>query len=51
MAEDVATFIAWASEPHAQDRKMMGAAVLAFLAVFAVVVYFSYRAIWKGVEH
>lgn len=51
MAEDVAAFIAWASEPHAQDRKMMGVGVLAFLAIFALAVYISYRSIWRNVEH
>lgn len=51
MAEDVSAFLAWASDPHEQDRKQMGVGVLAFLAIFAVVVYLSYRQVWRNVEH
>jgi ubiquinol-cytochrome c reductase cytochrome c1 subunit len=51
MAQDVAAFLAWASEPKQQIRKQMGIAVLGFLAIFAVVVYLSYRQIWRNVEH
>jgi hypothetical protein len=39
MAKDVAAYIAWASEPHAVERKQAGLGVLAFLALFAGVTY------------
>jgi ubiquinol-cytochrome c reductase cytochrome c1 subunit len=51
MAKDVAAYIAWASEPHAVERKQAGLGVLAFLALFAGVTYMSYRRIWKNVAH
>jgi ubiquinol-cytochrome c reductase cytochrome c1 subunit len=51
MAKDVAAYIAWASEPHAVERKQAGLGVLAFLFLFAGVTYVSYRRIWKGVAH
>lgn len=51
MAQDVATFLSWVSEPKMQTRKEMGLAVLAYLAIFAAVVYASYRRIWRNVEH
>ena len=51
MAKDVAAYIAWASEPHAVERKQAGLGVLAFLALFAGVTYLSYRRIWKNVAH
>jgi ubiquinol-cytochrome c reductase cytochrome c1 subunit len=51
MAKDVAAYIAWASEPHAVERKQAGLGVLAFLALFAGVTYVSYRRIWKNVAH
>jgi ubiquinol-cytochrome c reductase cytochrome c1 subunit len=51
MARDVAVFLAWASDPHMQDRKQMGVAVLAYLLLLAGITYFSYRAIWRNVEH
>jgi ubiquinol-cytochrome c reductase cytochrome c1 subunit len=51
MAKDVSAYIAWASEPHAVQRKQAGFGVLAFLALFAGVTYVSYRRIWKNVAH
>jgi ubiquinol-cytochrome c reductase cytochrome c1 subunit len=51
MAADVATYIAWASDPKMETRKKMGAAVLGYLAILAFLVYLSYRRIWRNVEH
>lgn len=51
MSKDVAAYIAWASEPHATERKRAGLGVLAFLAIFAGLTYASYRRVWKGVAH
>lgn len=51
MAKDVSAFIAWASEPHAVERKQAGFGVLIFLALFAGLTYMSYRRIWAGVAH
>ena len=50
-AHDVATFLAWASEPLQEQRKQTGLAVMIYLLVFAGVVYGSYRAIWRNVAH
>jgi len=50
-AKDVAAFIAWASEPHAVERKQAGIGVLVFLFLFLGLTYASYRRIWKGVAH
>jgi ubiquinol-cytochrome c reductase cytochrome c1 subunit len=50
-AQDVAAFLAWASDPHADERKQTGLAVMIFLGLFAVVTYGSYRRIWKNVAH
>ena len=51
MAKDVATFLAWASEPKQEARRQMGVAVVAYLAIFALLVFLSYRRIWRNVEH
>jgi ubiquinol-cytochrome c reductase cytochrome c1 subunit len=51
MAQDVATFLAWVSEPKMQTRKEMGIAALAYLAILSLLVYLSYRRIWRNVEH
>ena len=51
MAKDVSAYIAWASEPHAVQRKQTGFGVMIFLAIFAGLTYASYRRIWKGIAH
>ena len=50
-AHDVVTFLEWASEPLAEQRKETGLAVMIYLLIFAGVVYGSYRAIWRNVAH
>lgn len=50
-AHDVTTFLAWASEPHQEERKRTGFAVMAYLLIFAGIMYASYRRIWRNVAH
>lgn len=50
-AADVSAYLAWASEPKMQTRKQMGLAAIAYLAILALLVYLSYRRIWRNVEH
>ena len=50
-AWDVTAFLAWAAEPHADERKTMGLGVLAFLVIFAGLLYASYRQLWKDIDH
>jgi ubiquinol-cytochrome c reductase cytochrome c1 subunit len=49
-AHDVATFLAWASEPSMEDRKYTGAKVLIFLLAMAIVLYAAKRQIWADVH-
>lgn len=48
---DVSAFMMWMAEPHLVGRKEMGFKVLAFLLVFAGLMYATKRRIWKGIEH
>ena len=50
-AADVSAFLMWAAEPHLETRKQTGFRVLVFLAIFAVLLYFTKKSIWKRVEH
>ena len=50
-AIDVAAFLAWAAEPHQEERKQTGFAVLIYLLIFAGVLYASYRQIWSKIGH
>ncbi len=50
-AKDVAAFLTWASDPHMDQRKQTGSAVLIYLLIFSGLLYGSYRAIWRNVAH
>jgi ubiquinol-cytochrome c reductase cytochrome c1 subunit len=50
-AQDVAAFLAWAAEPHQEQRKQTGFAVLIYLVLFAGILYASYKAVWRNVRH
>ncbi len=49
-AHDVTTFLAWTSDPGADERKRMGLRVLVFLVVMTGVFYATYRRTWKPVK-
>jgi ubiquinol-cytochrome c reductase cytochrome b/c1 subunit len=51
-AKDVTAFLVWAAEPHMEARKRIGFQVIIFLVVFAGMLYFVKKRVWKGVpEH
>jgi ubiquinol-cytochrome c reductase cytochrome c1 subunit len=50
-AQDIAAFLTWASDPHMEQRKQMGLAVMVYLLVFAGLLYASYRRVWRNVAH
>ena len=49
--KDVAAFLIWAAEPKAEERKQFGLGAMIYLIVFSLLLWFSYRAIWKNVAH
>ena len=50
-AHDVATFLAWTSDPNLEQRHRIGARVIIFLAVFSGVMYGVKRKVWSKIEH
>jgi ubiquinol-cytochrome c reductase cytochrome c1 subunit len=50
-AKDVAAFLAWAAEPHADQRKQTGFAVMIYLLIFAGLLYASYKRVWRNIAH
>lgn len=50
-ARDVAAFLAWAAEPHQQERKQMGFSVVIYLLIFAGLLYASYKRVWRNIAH
>ena len=49
-AKDVAAFLMWAAEPHLDARKRIGFQVMVFLIIFAGLLYFTKKKVWKDVE-
>ena len=50
-SRDVSAFLMWVAEPHLVARKEAGFQVIAFLLVFAGLMYLVKRKIWSRVEH
>jgi ubiquinol-cytochrome c reductase cytochrome b/c1 subunit len=50
MARDVTAFLMWAAEPHLEARKRIGLQVMIFLLVFAGLLYFTKKRVWKSVH-
>ncbi len=51
MAEDVAAFLQCAGEPKQTQRKSTGLAAMIYLAILAVLLWFSFHRIWRKVDH
>jgi ubiquinol-cytochrome c reductase cytochrome b/c1 subunit len=49
-ARDVTAFLAWTAEPHMEARKRIGLQVMIFLIVFAGLLYFTKKKVWKDVH-
>jgi ubiquinol-cytochrome c reductase cytochrome c1 subunit len=47
-ASDVVEFLAWASEPHMEDRKRTGVRVILFLLAAAGLLYAVKRQVWSN---
>lgn len=50
-SRDVSAFMMWAAEPHLEARKRMGFTVMIFLIIFAGLLYFTKKKIWRDVAH
>jgi len=50
MAADVATFLAWASEPELETRKRMGTKVILYMLVLTGFLYAIKRRVWSAVH-
>jgi ubiquinol-cytochrome c reductase cytochrome c1 subunit len=50
-AKDVVAFLAWASEPKMEERKAFGFGAMIYLLIFTVLLWFSYKRIWRNVAH
>lgn len=49
-AQDIVTFLAWASEPNMEQRKQMGLKVMIFLVVFTGLLIAVKKRVWADVH-
>jgi ubiquinol-cytochrome c reductase cytochrome b/c1 subunit len=49
-SQDIAAFLMWAAEPRLDQRKRIGFQVMIYLIVFAGLLYFTKKKIWREVE-
>ncbi len=50
-SKDVSAFLMWVAEPHLNDHKAAGFRVLAFLLLFAALMWLVKQRLWRNVEH
>jgi len=50
MAKDVVTFLAWAAEPHLEERHKIGFKVIIYLIILSALAYFSMKRLWSRIE-
>ncbi|WP_371397182.1 cytochrome c1 [Fretibacter rubidus] len=51
MAADVTEFLAWSADPKLEQRKRAGFATMVYLLILTVLLWFSYKRVWRNVEH
>ncbi|MEO0606815.1 MAG: cytochrome c1 [Pseudomonadota bacterium] len=51
MAYDVAMFLHWAGDPKQVQRKSLALPVMLYLVFLAILLWFSYKRIWRRVAH
>ncbi len=51
MAYDVTQFLAWSADPKLEQRKRVGFGTMIYLGILTILLYLSYRQVWKDVEH
>lgn len=49
--KDVGAFLMWAAEPKLEARHRLGMGVVIFLSLLSVLLYLSYRRVWRNVDH
>ena len=49
-AKDVSSFLLWASDPRAQERKTLGVYVIAYLIILSLMFYFVMKRVWSRLD-
>ena len=51
MAADLTEFLAWSGDPKLEQRKTAGFGTLIYLFLLSILLYLSYKRVWKNVKH
>lgn len=51
MASDVVQFLAWTAAPKLEQRKRVGLMTIMYLLILSVLLFLSYKRVWRNVEH
>ena len=51
MARDVTEFLTWAGDPKMEVRKKVGFATFLFLFIFSLLLFATYKQVWRNVKH
>jgi ubiquinol-cytochrome c reductase cytochrome c1 subunit len=51
MAADVTEFLAWSADPKMEQRKYTGAMTMLYLLILSVLLWLTYKRVWRNVEH
>lgn len=49
-AREVTSFLVWAADPHAEERKSLGYYVIGYLVIFTTMLYFLKGQIWSRLD-
>ena len=44
------SFLAWAAEPHLEERHKIGFKAIIYLIILTIFVYFSMKKLWSRIE-
>lgn len=50
-SKDVSAFLMWAADPKMEVRKRIGLGTIIFLSILSVLMFLSYRRVWRNVDH
>lgn len=50
-ARDVVSFLMWAAEPKLEARHKMGFMAMIYMAIFTLLLFVSYKKIWRRIGH
>lgn len=51
MAYDVTQFLAWTADPKLEQRKSIGIMTLVYLLILSLLLFASYKRVWRNVKH